>query len=92
MGDAAYTLSDILLIIPFTGTQHNDVDNDAYNFYLSQLQICIEMAFGHLVQKWGILQKIWHTSYQQPHLYYKHVLDYIILSLNSSCYIRHRIQ
>ena len=56
LGDAAYTLSDTLLI-PFTGSQRDDVDNDAYNFYLSQLRIRIEMAFGRLVRKWGILKK-----------------------------------
>ena len=54
VGDAAYNLSDFLLI-PFTGSQWDDVDNNAYNFYLSQLGICIEMAFGRLVQKLGIL-------------------------------------
>ena len=48
VGDAAYTLSNFLLI-PFTESQQDDVDNDAYNFYLSQLRICIEMAFGRLV-------------------------------------------
>ena len=55
-GDAAYTLTEHLLV-PFTGSQQDNVDNDAYNFYLSQLRIQIEMAFGRLVWKWGILQK-----------------------------------
>ena len=54
--DAAYTFSNTLLI-PFTGSQRDNVDNDAYNFYLSQLRIRIEMAFGRLVRKWGILRK-----------------------------------
>ena len=31
--------------------------NDAYNFYLSQLRIRIEMAFGLLCGKWAILQQ-----------------------------------
>ena len=55
MGDAAYSLSDRLLI-PFTGSQRDDEDNDAYNFYLSQLRIRIEMSFGRLVRKWAILK------------------------------------
>ena len=36
LGDATYILLNTLLI-PFTGSQRDDVDNDAYNFYLSQL-------------------------------------------------------
>ena len=56
LGDAAYTLCDRLLI-PFTGSQRDDVCNDAYNFYLSQLQIRIEMSFRRLVRKWGILKR-----------------------------------
>ena len=60
-GDAAYTLSDALLI-PFTGSQRDNIDNDAYNFYLSQLRIRIEMAFGRLVGKWGILRQ--HMAYK----------------------------
>jgi hypothetical protein len=31
--------------------------NDSYNFYLSQLRIRIEMAFGLLCGKWAILQR-----------------------------------
>lgn len=30
--------------------------NDAYNFYLSQLRITIERAFGTLVHRWSILR------------------------------------
>jgi DDE superfamily endonuclease len=32
-------------------------DNDNFNFYLSQLRIRIEMAFGLMTKKWGILQR-----------------------------------
>ena len=56
LGDAAYTLCDRLLI-PFTGSQRDGKNNDAYNFDLSQLQICIEMTFGRLVRKCAILKK-----------------------------------
>ena len=56
LGDAAYTLSETLLI-PFTGNQRENANNDAYNFYLSQLRIRIEMSFGRLVNKWQILKR-----------------------------------
>jgi hypothetical protein len=32
-------------------------DNDNFNFFLSQLRIRIEMAFGLMTRKWGILQR-----------------------------------
>ena len=56
VGDAAYTTTEHLLI-PFTGSQRSKPDNDAFNFYLSQLRIRIEMAFGLLVNKFRILKK-----------------------------------
>ena len=55
VGDAAYTLSENLLT-PFTGVNRGDVNRDAYNFFLSQVRIRIEMAFGRLTRKWGILR------------------------------------
>ena len=45
VGDAAYELTEHLLT-PFTGSQQLDQGKDAFNFYLSQVQIRIEMAFG----------------------------------------------
>lgn len=56
VGDAAYQLSDMLLV-PFTGTQRDDPGKDAFNFFLSQLRIRIEMAFGLLQTKWSVLKK-----------------------------------
>jgi DDE superfamily endonuclease len=32
-------------------------ENDNFNFFLSQLRIRIEMAFGLMTKKWGILQR-----------------------------------
>jgi hypothetical protein len=55
VGDAAYTPCERLLI-PLVGAQRLDPVNDAYNFYLSQVRIRIEMAFGRLVNKWRILR------------------------------------
>ena len=54
VGDAAYDLTDKLLT-PFVGSQGSHPDRDAFNFYLSQLRIRIEMAFGRLANKWWIL-------------------------------------
>ena len=45
VGDAAYKLTEHLLT-PFTGSQQLDQGKDAFNFYLSQVRIRIEMAFG----------------------------------------------
>ena len=56
VGDAAYTLMENLLV-PFIGSQKLDPDNDAFNFHLSQLRIRIEMSFGRLVRKFGILKR-----------------------------------
>ena len=54
VADAAYTLSESVLV-PFTGAHWLNSANDAFNFYLSQLRIRVEMAFGRLVNKFRIL-------------------------------------
>ena len=56
VGDAAYTLEEHLHV-PFTGADKLDANKDVFNFYLSQMRIRIEMAFGRLVQKFGILER-----------------------------------
>jgi hypothetical protein len=61
VGDAAYQVSDVLLV-PFTGAQRENKTKDAFNFFLSQLRIRIEMAFGLLQTKWAVLQKPLVTS------------------------------
>ena len=58
IGDAAYTLSERLLI-PYTGPQREIHNKDAFNFHLSQLRIRIEMASGRLISKFRILKKIY---------------------------------
>ena len=55
VGDNAYSLTNKLLI-PFSGAEKHDHWNDAYNFFLSQLRIRIEMAFGRLTTKWRIFR------------------------------------
>ena len=60
VGNAAYQLSDVMLV-PFTGSQHcDDSGKDSFNFFLSQVCIRIKMAaFGLLQTKWGVLNKPW---------------------------------
>ena len=41
----------------FLGDERKHPINDAYNFYLSQMRIRIEMAFGLLCGKWAVLQR-----------------------------------
>ncbi len=53
-GDNAYPLSQRVLI-PFSGGEVHDETKRTYNFYLSQLRIRIEMAFGLLTQKWLVV-------------------------------------
>lgn len=55
LGDAAYPLSDHLLI-PYPG-KNLPPHMDAFNFYLSQLRVRIEQAYGIVVGQWGILWK-----------------------------------
>lgn len=64
IGDNAYVCSEHILT-PFPGTQKMDPKKDAYNFYLSQLRIRIEMTFGLLVNKWRIFKKPLQTSLKQ---------------------------
>ena len=45
IADNAYVCTEHLLT-PFSGEQKNEPMKDAYNFYLSQLRIRIEMTFG----------------------------------------------
>jgi hypothetical protein len=56
IGDCAYTPTEHLIPI-FGGAQAKNKRNNNFNFYASQLHIRIEMAFGLMVQKWGILRK-----------------------------------
>ncbi|KAL7542523.1 hypothetical protein ACHAWF_007216 [Thalassiosira exigua] len=54
VADAAYTLSENLLI-PYFGAERFDPAHDVFNYYLSQLRIRVEMAFGRLCNKFRIL-------------------------------------
>jgi hypothetical protein len=54
IGNCAYTAMEHLVPI-FRGDQAKFHKNDNFNFCASQLCICIEMAFGLMVKKWGVL-------------------------------------
>ena len=53
VGDCAYVKKPFMAT-PLRGVQ--DGPEDAYNFYLSQLRITIERAFGVFVHRWAILR------------------------------------
>jgi len=54
IGDNAFVESPCMAT-PIPG-KDVDIEEDAYNFYLSQLRITVERAFGILVHRWGILR------------------------------------
>ena len=56
IGDNAYVCSEHVLT-PFSGDERKNKQKDAFNFYLSQLRIRIEMTFGLLVNKWRIFKR-----------------------------------
>ena len=56
IGDNAYICTEHLLT-PFSGEERKEKAKDAYNFYLSQIRMRIEMAFGRLTSKWRILKR-----------------------------------
>ena len=55
IADAAYEATEHLVSL-FYGVHALDPENDNFNFYGSQCHIRVEMAFGMMSQKWGILK------------------------------------
>ena len=55
IADAAYEATEHLVSL-FYGVHALDPENDNFNFYGSQCCIRVEMAFGMMSQKWGILK------------------------------------
>ena len=56
IADAAYEATEHLVSL-FYGVHALDPENDNFNFYGSQCRIRVEMAFGIMSQKWGILKR-----------------------------------
>ena len=67
VGDNAYTLSNRMLV-PFRGNQKKDPHKRSYNYYLSQMRIRIEMAFGRLSTKWRIFRRNLDVSLEKTSL------------------------
>ena len=61
LADNAYTVSEHTLI-PFSGSQRDVPQHSCYNYFLSQLRIKIEQAFGQFSVKWRILRKPLETA------------------------------
>jgi hypothetical protein len=61
VGDAAYTLS-VTLLVPYTGADKRNKQNDIFNFHLSQLRIKIEQAFAYLSINGGFSRKRWRLT------------------------------
>jgi|UPI00043EFA5F hypothetical protein len=56
VGDNAYSQRPYLMT-PYNKTQlAGNKQRDDYNYFISELRIRVEMAFGLMVNKWGILQ------------------------------------
>jgi hypothetical protein len=66
LGDNAYPVSEKMLT-PFCKSDGMNAERDNYNFYLSQLRIRIEMAFGLLVGKWRIFKRPLEVSLRNCH-------------------------
>ena len=54
-GDNAF-VENMTMSTPIPSTNISEIE-DAYNFYLSQLRITIERAFGILVHRWGVMRR-----------------------------------
>jgi hypothetical protein len=78
-GDCAYTLTEHM-VTPYSGPQRYLAKCDNFNFFLSQLRIRIEMAYGLMVTKWSIL----HTPINTKLSNLKFLLD-AICRLHNFC-------
>ena len=56
IGDAAYEATE-RMVPCYQGTDKLKAKYDNFNFYASQCRIRVEMAFGMMQQKWGVLQR-----------------------------------
>lgn len=55
VADAAFPLTEHILIPFFSSQRFVSPANDAFNYYLSQMRIRVKMAFGRMVNKFRIL-------------------------------------
>jgi hypothetical protein len=64
IGDNAFALTNKMLV-PFSGPQRTHQYKRVFNYYLSQLRIRIEMAFGMMTTKWRIFRRPIDTSLEK---------------------------
>jgi DDE superfamily endonuclease len=64
IGDNAFTLTNKMLV-PFSGPQRSHQHKRVYNYFLSQLRIRIEMAFGLMTTKWRIFRRPLDTTLEK---------------------------
>ena len=67
IGDCAYPPSEHLIPV-FGGTARLNLDNDNCNFYLSQCRIRVEMAFGMMTNRFGLLRSPLRVSLAHVHV------------------------
>lgn len=72
LADAAYAPTERLIPM-FYGINKKNAKCDALNFYASQCRIRIEMAFGLMQMKWGILWCLMRVKLQN--------IQHIIISI-----------
>jgi hypothetical protein len=61
VADNAYILSEHMMI-PFSGSLRHVPEHSSYNYFLSQLRIRVEQAFGQYSVKWRIIRKPLETK------------------------------
>jgi hypothetical protein len=61
VADNAYILSELMLI-PISGSLRQVPEHSSYNYFLSQLRIRVEQAFGQYSVKWQIICKPLETK------------------------------
>ena len=68
VADAAYTLTD-QVIVPFTGSQRDFPEKDAFNFFLSQIRIRIEMTLAFWLTNFLFYDMTYKLKWQRAQLF-----------------------
>lgn len=54
-----------ILLTPYSGAERLTLEKSNFNYYLSQLRIRVEMAFGVFVNKWTMFKKPLQTKLEK---------------------------
>lgn len=81
-GDPAYGVTPVILS-PFAGPGDRTVEEQEWNYIMSQARISVEHAFGIVLKEWPFIQAHWkHRLYSSPlGLYYR----IAVLLTNAQC-------